>query len=207
MVKPSKLIFVRHAPVELVEGCFPDNDPNAIINDTKIKNLASRLPKDCIWYVSPLKRTTQTAKALLKYVTAKEMIIEKKLKEQNFGDWSGQNISEIWQLLRTKKSQHNYSFICPEVSPPNGENFLTQLKRVSIWLEELNFFKPQTAVIITHSGTIKGVIAHALGVDPDKVIGIEISHLSLTSLEIFAKKEDKNRGGRFRILEINNRAE
>ena len=207
MVKPSKLIFIRHAPVETEVGYLPDNDPDAIINEFKIKNLASYLPQDCIWYVSPLKRTIQTAKALSKYVAVKDMILEKKLKEQNFGDWAGRKISEVWQELKNNISQHNFSFICPEISPPNGESFLTQLERVSIWLEGLQFFEPQTAVIIAHSGTIKGMLAYILGIDPDKVIGIEISHLSLTSVEFLAKKDDKNRGGRFRVLGINNKVE
>ena len=44
--------------------------------------------------MSPLKRTIQTAKALSKYVAVKDMIILKKLKEQNFGDWAGRKISE-----------------------------------------------------------------------------------------------------------------
>ena len=206
MIKPSKLILIRHAPVETKVGCLPENDPDAIINELKIKNLASHLPHDCIWYVSPLKRTIQTAKALSKYVNIKQIILEKKLKEQNFGDWSGKEISEVWQALKNNISQHNYSFICPEVSPPNGESFLIQLERVSIWLEELQFLEPKTAVIIAHSGTIRGILAYVLGIAPDKVVGIEISHLSITHLEFLQKKDDKNRGGRFRVLGINNKA-
>ena len=207
MVKPSKLIFIRHAPVDTELGYLPDNDPDAIINEFKIKNLASYLPQDCIWYVSPLKRTIQTAKALSKYVAVKDMILEKKLKEQNFGDWAGRKISEVWQELKNNISQHNFSFICPEVSPPKGENFLTILERVSIWLEELHFHDPQTAVIITHAGIIRGTLSFVLGIEPDKVIGIEISHLSLTRLEFLSKTDDINRGGRFRILAINNKAD
>ena len=203
MVKPSKLILIRHAAVETVEGCIPENDPDAIINELKIKNLASHLPQDCIWYVSPLKRTIQTAKALSKFVTIKTMFLEEKLMEQNFGDWAGKDIFEVWQTLKNNKSQHNYSFICPEVSPPNGESFLTQLKRVSVWLEKLHFFEPETLVIIAHSGTIRCVLAYVMGIEADKAIGIEISHLSITSLELLAKKDNKNRGGRFRVLGIN----
>jgi len=204
MTKPSKLIFIRHAPVETEVNCFPKNDPNAIINKFKIKVLASYLPKDCIWYVSPLKRTLQTAKALSKYVTVKEMILERKLVEQNFGDWAGKNISQVWQNLKRNKSQHNFSFICPEVSPPNGESFLVQYERISQWLEEMNFSKPQTGVIIAHLGTIRGALAYILGIDPDKAIGIEISNLSLTIVEVLAKESNKDRGGRFRILGVNN---
>ena len=127
MIKTSKLILIRHAPVKTEVGCFPDNDPDAIIDELKIKKLAGHIPEDCLWYVSPLKRTIQTANALSKYVNVKEMKFEKRLKEQNFGDWAGKKISEVWKELKKNTSQHNFSFICPEVSPPKGENFLTIL--------------------------------------------------------------------------------
>ncbi len=204
MVKSSKLIFIRHAKVETVNGCFPENNPNAIINECEIKNLANHLPQDCNWYVSPLKRTIQTAEALSRFVTVKKIILEKKLLEQNFGDWAGKNISEVWQDLKKNKSQHNYSFICPETSPPKGESFLVQYQRISKWLEKMHFFEPQTLIIIAHAGTIRGVLAYILGIDLDKAIGIEILHLSLTSLEVLTEDDNKDRGGRFRVLGVNN---
>ena len=79
-----------------------------------------------------------------------------------------------------------------------------QYEQISKWLEEINFLKPQTGVIIAHSGTIRGALAYILGIDPDKAIGIEISILSLTVVEVLAKESNKDRGGRFRILGVNN---
>ena len=103
MIKTSKLILIRHAPVKTEVGCFPDNDPDAIIDELKIKKLAGHIPEDCLWYVSPLKRTIQTANALSKYVNVKEMKFEKRLKEQNFGDWAGKKISEVWKELKKNR--------------------------------------------------------------------------------------------------------
>ena len=112
-------------------------------------------------------------------------------------------ISEVWQDLKKNESQHNYSFICPETSPPNGESFLVQYQRISKWLEKIHFFEPQTVIIIAHAGTIRGVLAYILGIDLDKAIGIEVSHLSLTILEVLTIDDNKNRGGRFRVLGVN----
>ena len=204
MTKLFKLILIRHAPVKTKINCFPDHDPNALISKTKIKNLANHLPQDCIWYVSPLKRTLQTAKALSKFVSMKEMVLEKKLLEQNYGDWAGKDISYVWKTLKNNKTQHNYSFICPEVFPPNGESFLAQYERVSQWLEQLDPIEMQSVVIIAHSGTIRAALAYTLGIEADKAIGIEISHLSLTIIEVLAKGDNKDRGGRFRVLAVNN---
>ncbi len=205
-MKPSMLILIRHAPVQRVESCLPEHDPNAIIDEVQIRKLASVIPNDCVWYVSPLKRTIQTAKALSKYVTIREMILEKCLIEQNFGDWAGKKISEVWEELRHNKSQHNYSFICSDFSPPNGDSFIEQCNRISIWLEKLNFFKAQTVVVIAHAGTIRAALASMLGIEPDNAIGIEILHLSLNIFEVLSSDKDKNRGGRFRLLWVNKEA-
>ena len=58
-------------------------------------------------------------------------------------------------------------------------------------------------VVVTHSGTIRAILSHLLGIDPDISIGIEISHLSFTSIEVIDNKQNKNRGGRFRVLKVN----
>ena len=152
--------------------------------------------------MSPLKRTVQTADALSAYITAGEIRIEESLKEQNFGDWSGEKISDVWEELKQNKNQHNYSFICPETSPPNGENFLEQCKRVSLWLENTQFIE-STSIVITHSGTIRAILSHILKIEPDIAIGINVSHLKKTIFEIIPEDNDKNRGGRFRLLGIN----
>ena len=70
-------------------------------------------------------------------------------------------------------------------------------------MEKMHFFEPQTLIIIAHAGTIRGVLAYILGIDLDKAIGIEISNLSLTILEVLTKDDNKNRGGRFRVLRVN----
>ena len=82
----AKIILIRHAPARKISGSLPEYDPDAIINDIHIKILAAHIPRDSTWYVSPLKRTIQPAKALSKYVSYKEMNLEKNLEEQNFGD-------------------------------------------------------------------------------------------------------------------------
>ena len=73
--------------------------------------LATLIPNNCVWYVSPLKRAIQTAEALSKFVNYSKVVIENKLIEQNFGDWSGKKISDVWEVLKKCKTKHNFSFI------------------------------------------------------------------------------------------------
>ena len=185
------------------EGFFPKHNPDAVIKNKQLKMLATLIPNNCTWYVSPLKRAIQTAEALSKHVTYSKMILENKLIEQNFGDWSGKKISEVWKILNKNKMRHNFSFISPDFSPPNGESFKDQSERVGIWLKNLNVLEGKSIVIISHAGTIRSILLHALKIKHDYAIGIEILHQSLNILEMVTNKDNKYKGGRFRLIAIN----
>ena len=206
MIKPIKLYLIRHAPVREVKGFFPKINPDAIIKNNQLKMLATLIPNNCVWYVSPLKRAIQTAEALSKHVTYSKMIRENKLIEQNFGDWSGKKISEVWDVLKKSKTKHNFSFISPYDSPPNGESFKKQSKRVGIWLENLNVLEGKSIVIISHAGTIRSILLHALKIKHDYAIGIEILNQSLNILEMITNNNNKYIGGRFLLIALNKEA-
>ena len=203
MIKPAKLFLIRHAPVKKIAGFFPINNPSAIINNSLLKKLGTLIPNNCVWYVSPLKRAIQTSNALSKYVTYSKIISENKLIEQNFGDWSGKKISEVWEILKKSKTKHNFSFISPDVSPPNGESFKEQSKRVRMWIKNLNVLEGKSIVIISHAGTIRSILSHALKIKLDYAIGIEILHQSLNILEMITNNDNKYKGGRFRLIALN----
>ena len=203
MIKPAKLFLIRHAPVSSRKGFFPEHDPDAVIKKIQLKKLANVIPDNSTWYVSPLKRTIQTAEALSKYISYSQKTEEKNLAEQNFGDWSGKKISDVWKILKKNHSKHNFSFISPEVSPPNGESYIQQCKRVSHWLKNLSILENENIVVIAHSGTIKAIFSHTLKIKPEFTIGIDINHLSLSIFEVLTKKDSKYRGGRYRLLALN----
>ena len=203
MIKPAKLFLIRHAPVSSRKGFFPEHDPDAVIKKIQLKKLANVIPDNSTWYISPLKRTIQTAEALSKYISYSQKTEEKNLAEQNFGDWSGKKISDIWKILKKNHSKHNFSFISPEVSPPNGESYIQQCKRVSHWLKNLSILENENIVVIAHSGTIKAIFSHTLKIKPEFTIGIDINHLSLSIFEVLTKKDSKYKGGRYRLLALN----
>ena len=75
MIKPTKLYLIRHAPVKQIKGFFPKHNPDAIIKTNQLKMLATLIPNNCVWYVSPLKRSIQTAEALSKHVKARRLLL------------------------------------------------------------------------------------------------------------------------------------
>ena len=81
MNKNKTLILVRHAPVKKVDGYIPKNNPSALINLDHMQKLAYYIPEASSCYVSPLKRTIQTAKALSKFVNFEDITEAKDLVE------------------------------------------------------------------------------------------------------------------------------
>ena len=49
MIKPGKLILIRHASVKKKEGFLPEHNPEAIINDNEFKKLSRNIPEDSVW--------------------------------------------------------------------------------------------------------------------------------------------------------------
>ena len=45
--------------------------------------------------------------------------------------------------------------------------------------------------------------AHVLKINPQNAIGVEILHQNLSIFEMLSKKENKHKGGRFRLLALN----
>ena len=203
MIKPAKLFLIRHAPVKSNSGFFSEHDPDAIIVDSQLKKLSKVIPSNCTWYISPLKRAVQTARALSNLISYSKIIEEKRLAEQNFGDWSGKKISEIWEILKKYKTKHNFSFITPDISPPNGESYIEQCERVKNWIETLNYTEGENIVVIAHAGTIRAILSNALEIKPEKTIGIEILHYSLSVFEMLTKNHERSGGGKFRLITLN----
>ena len=70
-------------------------------------------------------------------------------------------------------------------------------------MENLNLSKRKSIVIITHSGTIRAFLSYILHIDPNIALSIEISHLSITSLEVMTNGQLENSGGKYRLLNVN----
>ena len=116
-----------------------------------------------------------------------KIIQEENLGEQNFGDWSGKKVSIIWKTIKKIKLNIIFIFISKNI-PPNGESYAQQCKRVKYWIENLNFVNNENLVIISHAGTIRAILSHALRIKPEYSVGVEINNQSVTIFEILTKR-------------------
>ena len=145
--------------------------------------LARRLPRPAAWKVTPLSRTRRTAEAIFAAgYDAVEPSVEPDLIEQSLGDWQGLPHHELPDKLALPK--HPFWPLAGQEKPPNGESMLEVVERTGKTLERLaRTHAGQDVVAISHGGTIRAAVAHALAIDPDHALHLSIQNLSLTRLE------------------------
>ncbi len=145
--------------------------------------LAARLPRPARWVVTPLSRTARTAAAIFQAgYPVVEPRVEPHLIEQSLGEWQGLPHADLPSKL--EKPSHAFWPLAGDEKPPGGESMLEVVDRAGKALERLAVdHAGEDVVIVSHGGTIRAAVAHALGVAPDNALHLSIQNLSLTRLE------------------------
>jgi len=174
MNREQRFWLIRHAVVARPRDIIHDPDaPADVSNSDAFAKLRIRLPKACTIFVSPARRTLDTARAL-----GLAAVEEPRLREQQFGQWTGRRHDEIeaelgeayWEFWRRPATNR----------PPGGESFADQIARVAACLSQL----PEgDVVLIVHSGTVRAVLAIALDLTPEAGLRFVIDPLSLTRVD------------------------
>jgi alpha-ribazole phosphatase len=193
--------WVRHAPVTADNGCIYGHiDLPCDVSDADcFAVLARRLPRNAVWVTSHLQRTKQTAAAIaaagLAYGTAAE---ERDFAEQHFGEWQGRNRAEVFAQ---HGADHGMWLAPAEFSPPGGESFAAMMTRVSRAIDRWNAQHPgRDIVAVTHGGTIRAALGHALGLTPSRSLAFETGNCALTRLDYI---EDGGKAPAWRIVAVN----
>lgn len=131
-----------------------------------IRNLPPRI------YSSPLGRTVHTARLALG--SDKELILDNRLQEIDFGEWEGSTREDI-------RSQINYSFESGiwNFRSPGGESFEMIFERVQAFLKDL----AEPAIIVTHGTTSIVLRGLCMGLNQTEILKLSkdqgcIYHLS-----------------------------
>ena len=145
--------------------------------------LAERLPRPARWVVTPLSRTQRTAGAIFNAGYPRmDPRVEPDLIEQSLGEWQGLPHAELPDKL--SNPAHAFWPLAGDEKPPGGESMLEVVARAGKALERLaEAHEGEDVVIVSHGGTIRAAVAHALGVAPDNALHLSIQNLSLTRLE------------------------
>jgi broad specificity phosphatase PhoE len=147
------------------------------------RSLARRLPRSAVWLVSPLTRTQRTAEAIFAAGYPRtELIVEPDLIEQSLGEWQGLPHAEL--PARLSLPRHAFWPLAGQERPPGGESMADVITRTGRALERcVTTHQGRDVVAVTHGGTIRAAVAHALEIGPDHALNLSIQNLSLTRLE------------------------
>jgi broad specificity phosphatase PhoE len=182
--------MIRHALVEeqarqALYGTHdvPVCEPTLVARATDLALLADRLPLTDRWIITPLSRTRRTAEAIFDAgYPPRALTPEPDLIEQHLGDWQGLAHAALPSLL--SRAAHAFWPLAGEERPPGGESMTDVIHRVGHALERLALeYDGEDVVVISHGGTIRAAVAHALGIGADAALHLSVQNLSLTRLE------------------------
>jgi alpha-ribazole phosphatase len=179
--------WIRHAPVTVNQGrLYGQTDHPCDVSAEHSAVWAKVLPKDAVWVHTPLRRTRETAEAIgAAGYALPPMQVVPGLIEQHFGSWQGRTYEE---MKASAESAYHRFWLTPAASvPPGGESFEHLMHRVARAIDELNVeHAGRDIVAVTHGGTIRAAVAHALRLDPEAALRVDVFNTHLTRLEHFA---------------------
>lgn len=163
-----------------------DIDAPADLGDgAALCRLKAQLPAPHVAISSPARRARETALAL-----GLKPSLQPAFNEQDFGRWTGHTHDGI---RRVSEADYDAFWRAPASNrPPGGESFVEQIARVGTAVDAL----PEgDAIIVAHAGTIRAVLAIALGLSAEHALRVVIDPLSLT-------RADRLEGG-WRVVAVN----
>jgi alpha-ribazole phosphatase len=186
----TRLWWIRHAPVDHGGRIYGQLDLSCDCSDAAIfTGLAEQLPREAIWVTSNLRRTHETAMAIIRAglpgperIPGPQALAIDDLAEQHFGEWQGLAHDELHRLRAGEF--HRFWHAPPHEAAPGGESFLAVIERVSRAVHQLVETNAGHDVIAAaHGGTIRAALALALGLDPEAALAFIIENCSITRID------------------------
>ncbi len=186
----TSLWWVRHAPVAHGGRIYGQTDLSCDCSETSLfTGLAEKLPGAAVWVTSNLRRTHETAAAIIRAglpgpqpIPGPEAIEMADLAEQDFGKWQGLAYEEL-QTARAGDF-HRFWHAPAHVTPPGGESFAAVIDRVSGAIHRLvEAHAGRDIIAVAHGGTIRAALALALGLDPEASLAFTIENCSITRID------------------------
>lgn len=203
----TRFWWVRHAPVAHGGRIYGQTDLSCDCSDTAVfTGLAEQLPRRAIWVTSNLRRTHDTAAAIVRAglpgpepIPGPEVIEVADLAEQHFGEWQGLTFEE---LDRSRGGEfHRFWHAPAHETPPGGESFVALIDRVSRAIHQLVETYPGNDIIaVVHGGTIRAALALALGLEPEASLAFTIENCSITRID---RIDGPGMGHGWRVVTVN----
>ena len=182
----TRFWWVRHARVPAAgDRMYGSQDLDCDTGDTSLfAAVAARLPAQAVWATSHLKRTHQTADALLAAGAAAPAtrLQDTAIAEMDFGDYNGLGYAE---LLHARRGDAFIGFwpMSPHERAPNGESFTQLRDRVAGFVTRMLREHPGCDIVCSaHRGSILAALQIALDLPLTTAVALNVDNVSLTRL-------------------------
>jgi broad specificity phosphatase PhoE len=152
---------------------FPADEPPLPEDIEKTRVMRSLFPDFCKVFSGPEARTRLTADEL-----GLDYLIEPRLRDLNFGHWSGQTLDEITE---SDPSAMQSWLADPSVAPHGGESICELLERVDGWMEDVKEMRGHV-VLVTHPSVVRAIILFVLEAPLSSFWKLDVQHLSVSDI-------------------------
>ena len=206
-VVTTRFWWVRHAPVAHDGRIYGQKDMPCDCSDAAVfAGLAAQLPKNAVWVVSNLRRTHETAQAIVRAglpgpteIPGPHAEAIPELAEQNFGDWQGMTYEELRQSRGG--AFHRFWHAPAHLRVPGGESFVEMMARVDrAILGLIDKHRGRDIIAVAHGGTIRSALGMALGLEPERCLAFTMENCSLTRID---RIEGPGMGHNWRVITVN----
>lgn len=178
------ILMVRHGQTPTTGQVLPGRAAGLHLAEAgvqqahRVAERIAELPKVDAIYASPLERARETAAPIAKALKQR-VHINKGLLECDFGDWTGEKLSQLmkkpeWSTVQKAPSTFRF---------PNGESFTEMQTRMVTALDGIRAAHPGGVVVcVSHADPIKAAVAHAMGTHLDLFQRIVIGTCSVSAI-------------------------
>ena len=183
--------LIRHTTPQIAKGiCYGQTDLELANNhQEEFASVKAKLfdSYEAI-YSSPLQRCLMLARE----INSKELFVDDRLIEYNFGDWE----LKPWDSITGEHAQkwmQNYV----EVAPPNGESLLMMQHRVDSFLHEILQSSYQSVAVVSHAGVLRLMHANVAGIQVKSMFDLKLDYGEVFELH---KQSDSNHTKMLKII-------
>lgn len=169
------LHLIRH-PRPLIEPgvCYGSLDVAAENAEAHAARLRAELPPGLPLWSSPLQRCRALAEAL--HAAPR---FDARLAEMDFGAWEGR----LWDAI-PRQQLDAWAADVAGYTPPGGESPRALQARALAFVEALQALDVPEAVLVTHAGVMRTLLAHFRGLPPAQWLALNFAYASRTVLAI-----------------------
>ncbi len=186
----KEIWFIRHGQTDLNVANVYFGSTDAPLNETGLAQaqaLHDRMPANSFHrsYASPLIRAYKTGQIVL---PNENYTLTPALAERALGEWEGLAVVEIKERYSNMWQEWKRDWLSFE--PPGGESFEAFWKRVTGFMQEIverpnpEGVDTEKILFVSHSGPIRVLLAHSLGMPKDAVWRFSVENACLSCLKM-----------------------